>query len=217
MYGSGPRVATRYASAVGRKCRARTGSGLPVSGIVRRSSSRAARSRRWRGVSGRTTPWRRIASRSAFSTPVVNLPGSGQGGENSRASHERRCSFCSTSTSISAVGRGCDLRLGRNLWYGLGGRRLGDDLGDRLDRSVTIRLVVDAHQLLLPTPFREALEVPANGRAHVVEVTLLAHGRTFPASCRSPAAQRGEANVAVHTTASPAPRRPFARTAAAPT
>ena len=33
MYGSGPRVATRYASAVGRKCRARIGSGLPVSAI----------------------------------------------------------------------------------------------------------------------------------------------------------------------------------------
>ena len=34
MYGSGPRVATRYASALGRNVPSADGSGLPVSGIV---------------------------------------------------------------------------------------------------------------------------------------------------------------------------------------
>jgi hypothetical protein len=79
MYRSGPRVATRYASALGRNARARTGSGLPVNGIERRSSWSAAFSRRCRGVSGSTTPWRMIRSRSAFSTSELELFGSRSG------------------------------------------------------------------------------------------------------------------------------------------
>ena len=88
MYGSGPRVAARYVSADGRPSRARTGSGRPAKGIVCRSSSSRARSRRSRGVSGRTTP-RRGASRSrAFVTTQLNRAGACQG-EMNRASHDR--------------------------------------------------------------------------------------------------------------------------------
>ena len=44
-----------------------------------------------------------------------------------------------------------------------------------------------AQQLLLTPALRESLEVATNGASHLVELTLLAHGRTFPADCWSPA------------------------------
>ena len=44
-----------------------------------------------------------------------------------------------------------------------------------------------AQQLLLTPTLRESLEVAANGASHLVELTLLAHGRTFPADGWSPA------------------------------
>src|SRR5919204_502049 len=63
MCGRGPPALARYASAVERKFRSRSGSGRPASGIERRSSSRAARCRRSRGVSGKTTCWLRLGFR----------------------------------------------------------------------------------------------------------------------------------------------------------
>jgi hypothetical protein len=41
-------------------------------------------------------------------------------------------------------------------------------------------LTGEAQELLLSTPLRETLEVAANRGAHLLEVALLAHGRTFP-------------------------------------
>jgi hypothetical protein len=68
----------------------------------------------------------------------------------------------------------------------------------------------DVHQLLSPTSSRKAFEIAANRRAHVVEVALLAHGGSFTTRSPTPArdGQRGVANAAVQTTASPGPRRP---------
>ena len=44
-----------------------------------------------------------------------------------------------------------------------------------------VRLVVgDAHQCLLASTLGEPFEVAADRGAHVVELALLAHGRTFP-------------------------------------
>jgi hypothetical protein len=75
-----------------------------------------------------------------------------------------------------------------------------------------------AHELLVAAPVGEALEVPADRRAHVIEVALLAHGRSILAVPTTPSdvLQRGEANVTVQTTASPSPKRPDARAGAAP-
>ena len=186
MYGSGPRVATRYASALGRKARARTGSGFPVKGIERRSSSSAAFSRRCRGVSGSTTPWRMIASRSAFSTDELELLGPRSGRDQAHQPRSRGRRF-----TVALLGR----------W-----RRIRVSNGESQGRVVR-------------SPHRQPLEVPADRRAHVLEVALVAHGRSFPTAPTSPssARQRGEPNVAVQTTVSPSPRRPDARAGAAPT
>jgi hypothetical protein len=63
------------------------------------------------------------------------------------------------------------------------------DVRRRLDRLVIrLRLCDDAHQLLIASTRGKPLEVAANRVTHVVEVALLAHGRSFPADGSSPAA-----------------------------
>ena len=59
------------------------------------------------------------------------------------------------------------------------------DLG--LDLGLGRFGLAHAQQLLLTPALRESLEVAANGASHLVELTLLAHGRTFPADGWSPA------------------------------
>jgi hypothetical protein len=48
-------------------------------------------------------------------------------------------------------------------------------------------LAGDAQEFLLAAPLRETLEVAADRGAHLVEVALLAHGRSFPPVRRNPA------------------------------
>ena len=60
---------------------------------------------------------------------------------------------------------------------------LGLDLGLGLGRFG----LAHTQQFLLTPALRESLEVAANGASHLVELTLLAHGRTFPADSWSPA------------------------------
>ena len=59
------------------------------------------------------------------------------------------------------------------------------DLG--LDLGLGRFGLAHAQQLLFTPALRESLEVAANGASHLVELTLLAHGRTFPANGWSPA------------------------------
>jgi hypothetical protein len=61
-----------------------------------------------------------------------------------------------------------------------------------------VRLLrLDTHQLLVTTTLGKALEVTAYGAAHIVELTLLVHGRPIPGrrleSCYplAPRAERG--------------------------
>ena len=56
-----------------------------------------------------------------------------------------------------------------------------------LDLGVARFGLAHAQQLLFTPALRESLEVAANGASHLVELTLLAHGRTFPADGWSPA------------------------------
>src|SRR6188472_1416879 len=130
--------------------------------MVSRFSARAASSRRCRGVWGRTTPWRRIASRSALSMPGLDLPRRGSGREQALEPG-------------SPFHRGLGLRLA-GLLFDLLVRllRLG-----RLSRRLG---PVHSHELLLPSPRRQALEVAANRIAHLVEMTLFAHAPVLPGS-----------------------------------
>jgi len=47
------------------------------------------------------------------------------------------------------------------------------------------------HELLVTSALRQPFEVAADGRAHVLELALLAHGGTFPTGATTPAFLRG--------------------------
>ena len=80
------------------------------------------------------------------------------------------------------------LRLGRRSFFELvfqirrvlRGGRFALGFGRRL------RIVRDSHQVLLAAAFLQALEVPSDGGAHVVQMALFTHGNAFPAGRASP-------------------------------
>src|SRR3990170_4792340 len=55
-----------------------------------------------------------------------------------------------------------------------------------------VRSGSDAHQLLLTSPVREAGAGSTDRRAHVVEMALLPHGRSFPAGPTTPSGRVSE-------------------------
>ena len=78
-------------------------------------------------------------------------------------------------------------------------------------------VVAADHEVLLPAPLLQPGEVAADCLAHVIEVAFIAHDKRFPELPANPSRYRGDAKVAVQTTQTPLPSRPFARTGAAPT